>query len=290
MIGSLNRIQAIARNTLTEALRQRALLVTIIFGLVVVCGSFFMTELTFQTKFKFLKDWGYAAIGFAGTVVALLGAALLIPAEIERRTLYTTLSKPVRRFEFVLGKYAGLVYLITLMVLILSCFFAVVMFLTEQTTLRELTHGVPMAQLPKDLQTEVQLIHEQARDLRMVQAGLMLWAKLCVIAVISVFFSTLATSTVFIVCMTLLVVLIGHLQDTAREYWGYGEVGGGLHTGFLALVSWLIPDFNVYSIIDEIIIGNKVTWALTWDTLTYSAVYIAVVLVLSSLLFEGREV
>ncbi|MEM6601983.1 MAG: ABC transporter permease subunit, partial [Verrucomicrobiota bacterium] len=112
--GIALRITTIAKNTLIESLRQRVLLVLLLFGLVLTGASLYFTHFTFIDEFKFLKDIGSAAISVTGLLVAMIGAAQLIPAEIERRTIYTVLSKPVRRFEFLLGKYFGLLALLTI--------------------------------------------------------------------------------------------------------------------------------------------------------------------------------
>jgi ABC-type transport system involved in multi-copper enzyme maturation permease subunit len=283
---SWQRILAISLNTLTEVLRQRVLNVIILFGLVMVVGSFFLTDLTFQEEFKFLKDLGYAAISLTGTLVALMGAAQMIPAEIERRTLYTLLSKPVQRFEFVLGKYLGLLGLITIILGLMSLLFAGVLGLKEQTEL---------ALIPRDVKSEdrqflVEAVLSQSRDPNLLQALVLIWAKLAVITAISLFFSTLATSTIFIVSTTLLVYFVGHLQFVARQIW-LEEMGGPSlwKNLFLALISFLVPDFQAYSLIDEIVAGHPIFWSNTLEVLLYSVVYVLVGLVISSLIFEDKE-
>jgi ABC-type transport system involved in multi-copper enzyme maturation permease subunit len=286
MNASLQRIGTIALNTLTEVLRQRVLNVIFLFGLVMVGGSFFLTDLTFQEEFKFLKDLGYAAISITGTLVALMGAAQLIPAEIERRTLHTLLSKPVRRFEFVVGKYIGLLGLITLMLIIMSLLFAGVLAVKEHLELA----GVRGAAESEDVREYVESVLSQSRDPRLFQALVLIWAKLAVVTAISVFFSTIATSTIFIVCTTLLVYFIGHLQSVARQVWLQDMAGSSLPKNvLLAFIAFLVPDFQSYNLIDEIIAGNVIVWAHSLEILAYSLLYVAVALVVSSLIFEDRE-
>jgi ABC-type transport system involved in multi-copper enzyme maturation permease subunit len=286
MKASLQRIATIALNTLTEVLRQRVLNVIFLFGLVMVGGSFFLTDLTFQEEFKFLKDLGYAAISITGTLVALMGAAQLIPAEIERRTLHTLLSKPVRRFEFVVGKYLGLLGLITLMLAIMSLLFAGVLAVKEHLELA----GVQGAADSEELRLYVESVLSQSRDPRLIQALALIWAKLAVVTAISVFFSTIATSTIFIVCTTLLVYFIGHLQSVARQVWLQDMAGASLPKNvLLALIAFLVPDFQSYNLIDEIIAGNAIAWVNSLEILAYSLLYVAVILVVSSLIFEDRE-
>lgn len=286
MKGSLFRLVTIAQNTLTEALRQRVLNVIFLSGLIMVGGSFFLTNLTFQEEFKFLKDLGYAAISITGTLVALMGAAQLIPAEIERRTLHTLLSKPVHRFEFVLGKYLGLIALITIMLGIMSLMFGAVLYVKEQIVLA----GLQGAAESEQGRQVIASVLAQSRDPQLLQALALIWAKLAVITAISVFFSTIATSTIFIVCTTLVVYFIGHLQSVARQVWLQDMHGASLlKNSFLAMVAFLIPDFQTYNLIDEIIAGNNIHWGNTLEILTYSLIYVGVVLVTASLIFEDRE-
>lgn len=280
LLSSIRRINAIARNTLTEALRQRTLHVLFIFGIILVGGSNFFSQFAFSEQFKFLKDIGYAAISWTGLLVALLAAAQLIPAEIERRTIYVVMSKPVQPLEFILGKYLGIVSLITIMVLAMSAVFAVVLYWKEMDILRTAASPETIAR-----------IHAEAQDPRLIQAIFLVWGKLCVVAAISVLFSTMGTSTIFVVAMTLLVYFIGHLQSTAREIWM--SQSGGIawwQKTFLASVAWFAPDLNTFNIIDEIIAGHAVLWAQTGEILAYSSVYILVLLIVSTLIFEAREI
>lgn len=283
------RIVAIAKNTLTESLRQRVLLVLLLFGVVLTGASLYFTHFTFIDEFKFLKDIGSAAISVTGLLVAMIGAAQLIPAEIERRTIYTVLSKPVRRFEFLIGKYFGLLSLLTIMLVIMSVMFAGVLFIKETIEVQEV-----MIQAPNGVPSEGQLemiakIKEQSRDTGMLQALLLIWMKLALVAAIAVTLSTLATSTVFIVFSTLVVYFIGHLQATARQVWLEQGTGNLFEKGVLAIVSLLVPDFQSYSIIDEILAGNTVSWSYVLEIAGYSVCYGVVILVIGSLIFKERE-
>jgi hypothetical protein len=125
----------------------------------------------------------------------------------------------------------------------------------------------------------------------MLQAVLLVGVKLAVVAAMAVFFSTIATSTTFVIAMTLLVYLIGHLQSVAREQWmESGEATRWVVKSFLVLVSLLIPDFNLYNLIDEIVAGNVVHWKSTLEVAGYSMVYIFILLGAATLTFEGRDI
>lgn len=289
MNRSLNAIGAIARITLTEALRQKTLNVVLLFSLVLLGGSDFFTQFSFQEEFKFLKDLAYAVISISGLLVALMGAAQLIPAEIERRTLYTTLSKPVHRFEFVLGKYLGLLLLLTLIVAIMSAVFAGVLFWKESRIVGDMLAGA--GGTPNEAQQQlIDSVTAQSRDPGMIQAIVLVWCKLAVIAAISVFFSTIATSTIFIVSTTLMIYFTGHLQAVARQLWLHEQtVPEFSKKALLAVIAWIIPDFQTYNLIDEIIAGNRILWSDSASVVLYSLLYVVVVMVVAGLVFEERE-
>ncbi len=280
MKESGRRIWAVAANTFLEAVRQKVFAVLLIFGLVLLGGANYFAEFSFQEQFKFLKDLGYAAISLIGLLVGLLGAAQLIPAEIERRTILTALCRPLRRWEFVVGKYLGLVSLLGVMLGLMGAVFWAVLRWKEAQLIGAEGGGAGI----------VESIQAESRDPRLWQAFVLIAAKLFVVSAVAVFFSTLATSTTFVVAMTLMIYLIGHLQSVAREQWlESGEAVGWALKLFLAAVALFVPDFNLYSLIDEIVAGNEVHWRATLQVTGYSAVYVGVLLAAAAWLFEGRD-
>jgi len=281
MTGCIRRILAVAGNTFLEAVRQKVFAVLLLFGLVLVGGSNYFTEFSFQEQFKFLKDLGYASMGLTGLLIGLLGAAQLFPGEIERRTILTALCRPLRRWEFIWGKYLGLLFLLFLMMGIMAAAVWAVLHWKEAQLIAAEGRDPAVADL----------IRAEARDPRMVQAVLLVGVKLAVVAALAVFFSTIATSTTFVVAMTLMVYLIGHLQSVAREQWlESGVATRWLVKCFLVLVSLLIPDFNLYNLIDEIVAGNAVHWNSTLEVTGYSVVYVFILLGAATLAFEGRDI
>ncbi|MGF1678878.1 MAG: ABC transporter permease [Candidatus Methylacidiphilales bacterium] len=290
MNASILRIQTLAHNTLLESLRQKVLLVLILFGLVLTGASFYFTDFTFTEEFKFLKDIGSAAIDITGILVAMIGAAQMIPAEIEKRTIYTVLSKPVRRVEFLLGKYFGLLALLTLMLAIMSVLFFGVLWIKHFIEIQEIvSQNAGNIEASEYVRKMIAEVRAQVFDDGLLQALLLTWMKLALVAALAVFFSTLASSTEFIVFSTLVVYFIGHLQATARQAWIGMESGSWWEKLLLFLVSWLIPDFQSYSIIDELLAGNAVTWMYVGEITLYSFFYTVVVLVLGAMVFQERE-
>jgi len=307
MISSLNRIIVIGRNTLTEAVRQKVLNVLLIFSLVLVGSSVTVSQLAtpgldsaglFDAQIKFVKDFGCGAIGLFGFFIALLSTAQLIPQELHNRTIYTILAKPVRRSEFLLGKFFGIVLLVALCVALMSLAFAAALYWQELQGLQATEaiysqnpnwHTDPV--LANAYNHDVQQIILQTRDPQLIEAILLIFAKLIMTTAIALLISTFATSSIFTIITTFMIYLIGHLESTAREFWLAGGANASIwQSGLVGFISLLIPDMNSFTIVDEILAGNKVPWSHALNLMGYADVYIVVLLAVSIVIFNYREI
>src|ERR1043166_2633664 len=102
------RVIAIARNAFREAVRDRVLYNLLLFVLLLTAGAIFLGELSDGQEAKIIVDLGLSAILLFGVFIAIFVGVGLVYKEIERRTLYAILSKPIGRGEFLVGKYLGL--------------------------------------------------------------------------------------------------------------------------------------------------------------------------------------
>src|SRR5947209_10092222 len=125
---SFRRIGAIATNTLTELARQKVFYVLLIFALILIGSSVFMARFTFQQEFQILKDISLGAISIFSSLLAIVATARLISQDVEDRTIYTILAKPVPRFEYVLGKLGGVVLLLAISIAMMGVLFAGVLY------------------------------------------------------------------------------------------------------------------------------------------------------------------
>ena len=119
-------VLAIATNTVRDALRNRVLYILVFFSLVMIGTSTALSTLSYVERTRILQDVGFAAIRFFGAAIAIFMGVGLIHREVERRTIYTILSKPVTRAQFMAGKYLGLVATLWLQLAIMMAAFAVV--------------------------------------------------------------------------------------------------------------------------------------------------------------------
>src|SRR3977135_1246139 len=145
---SFRRIFAIATNTLTDLTRQKVFYFVLIFALVLIGSSAFVARFSFQQEFQILKDVSLGAMSIFTSLLALVAPARLIPQDIEDRTVYTILAKPVPRFEYVLGKLAGVLLLLAISMVVMSAMFLVVLYVREQTVIHETARQ--MSSLPHE--------------------------------------------------------------------------------------------------------------------------------------------
>jgi ABC-type Na+ efflux pump permease subunit len=307
MISCLYRIITIGRVTLTEAVRQKVLNVLLIFSVVLVGSSVVVSQLAtpgldssglFDAQIKFVKDFGCGAIGLFGFFIALLSTAQLIPQELHNRTIYTILAKPVRRAEFLLGKFFGIVLLLALCVALMSLAFAATLYWQEMRGLQ--TTEATYDQTPNwranplvvnAYNHDVQQIVQQVRDPQLIEAIILIFAKLLLTTGIALLISTFATSSIFTIVTTFMIYLIGHMESTAREFWlARGAEASIWQSGLVGLISLLIPDMNSFTIVDEILAGNKVPWSHALNLLGYADVYLIVLLGVSVVIFDYREI
>jgi len=307
MISSLYRIVTIGRITLTEAVRQKVLSVLLIFSLVLVGSSVLVSQLAtpgldsaglFDAQIKFVKDFGCGSIGLFGFAIALLSTAQLIPQELHNRTIYTILAKPVRRSEFLLGKFFGIVLLLALCVALMSLAFAATLYWQEMRGLQatEATYAQAPNWKANPLAVnaynhDVQQIVQQVRDPQIIEAILLIFAKLIMTISIALLISTFATSSIFTIVTTFMIYLIGHMEGTARDFWlASGASSSIWQSSLVGFISLLIPDMNSFTIVDEILAGNKVPWAHALNLLGYADVYVIVLLAVSVVIFDYREI
>jgi len=312
MIDSLYRIIVISRNTLTEAVRQRVLSVLLIFGLILVGSSVFVSTIAtpgldaaglFDEQIKFVKDFGCGAMGLIGFAIALLSTAQLIPQELHNRTIYSILAKPVRRAEFLFGKFFGVVLLLALCVALMSLAFAAALYWQEHQGIRFVRdlHEQQMSGghyteeqarfLNQQYNSDVERIVSKVRDPQLIEAILLIFAKLVMTSAIGLLLSTFATSSIFTIVTTFMIYLIGHMESVARAIWlGHGADISIWQSGLVGLISMIIPDMNSFTIIDEILSDNHVPWMHTFNLLGYAGIYVIVLLALSEVVFRFREI
>jgi ABC-type Na+ efflux pump permease subunit len=285
---SLARIFAITANTLTDLTRQKVFYVLLLFALVLIGSSVFLARFSFQQEFQILKDVSLGAMSIFSSLLAIVATARLIPQDIEDRTVYTILAKPVPRFEYLLGKLFGVVLLLAISVVLMSALFTAVLCLREQTVLNETARQ--MSSAPRE-QLEDALNQIRASGLKidifLAIAGIFL--KAAVLVALTLFVSTFATTNIFTVFVMIAVYFIGHLEATAREYWLTQPDAGWLVKTFLAIVALIFPDLQSFNLSDEVVAGAAIPLALFAKTAVLGIFYVVIYTLAATFVFYGKE-
>src|SRR6201984_1335017 len=215
---SFSRIYAITTNTITELTRLKVFYVLLVFALVLIGSSIFMAQFSFQQEFQILKDISLGAISIFTSLLAVVATARLLPQDLEDRTVYTILAKPVPRFEYVLGKIAGVLLLLAISTLVMSAAFLLVLYLREQAAIHA-TLGQMPGPPSEQIADALRAIRSSALNFDIFPGIIIIYLKACLLAALTLFVSTFATTNIFTIVVMVFIYFIGHLQGTARESW-----------------------------------------------------------------------
>ena len=279
---------AIARNTFTELVRQKVFYFLMIFALLVIGNSAFMAKFSFQEQFQMLKDISLGAMSVFGSIIAILATANFLPKDMEDRTIYTILAKPVPRFSYLLGKLCGIFTLLAVSILLMSAVFLAVLWIREATVLAE-TRAQLQGASAEEIAAAVKEVTNATFHINLIPGIAVIFLKSALLASLTLFLSTFATSSIFTILMATALYFIGHLQSTAREYWLAGVDVQWWSRLLAALVSLLFPDLQAFNLTDDIIAGAAVPMAVFAGTIGLGLLYISVYFSLAALVFSDRE-
>ena len=285
---SFRRIAAITGNTLTELTRLKVFYVLLLFALVLIGNSIFMAQFTFQQEFQVLKDIGLGAMSLFTSLLAIVATARLLPQDVEDRTVYTILAKPVTRFEYLVGKLAGVLLLLAISLFVMGALFFLVLSFREHTVLRETAQQMSAAP-PEQLADALRAVRTSAFNPNLFSGIAVIYLKGCLLVSLTLFVSTFATSTIFTIIVMVFVYFIGHLQAIAREYWLQTNGAGWITRIFLAFVALLFPDLQTFNLVDDVVAGTAIPLALFAKTATLGLFYTGFYLLLAWSVFYRKE-
>ncbi|CAN5649798.1 hypothetical protein BH18VER1_BH18VER1_20570 [soil metagenome] len=287
-VFSPRRIAALMANTLTELTRLKVFYVLLLFALLLIGSSAMMARLTFHQEFQVLKDVSLGAMSIFTSLLAIIATARMLPQDLEERTIYTILAKPVQRFEYLAGRLAGVSLLLLISIAVMSLLFCAVLFVREQHALNQISAQMTGAP-PDQLQAGLQEVRNATFNADLLPGIGIIYLKACLLASLTLFISTFATTNIFTVVVAVFVYFIGHLQATAREFWLQEHAGTWLTRGFLAFVALVFPDLQLFDFADDVVTGATVPLALFAKAAGFGCFYIVLYLLLATAVFHGRE-
>lgn len=285
---SFGRVTAICANTLTELTRMRVFYVLLLFALVLIGGSVFLARFSFQQEFQILKDISLGTMSIFSSLLAIVATARLIPQDLEERTIYSILAKPVPRFEYILGRLGGMLLLLGITIAAMTALFVVILYGREQTVLHETARELSAA-APEQLASALQSVRASAFSPNLISGIALIFLKASLLAALTLFVSTFATTHIFTIVVMVFVYFIGHLQGIAREYWLHQHGAGWATHLFLAAVALLFPDLQAFNLVDDVVVGAAIPMTLVLKTAGLGIFYTVVYTALAMVAFSGKE-
>jgi len=249
-------IVAIALNTFREAIRDRVLYLLLVFALILIGISRLLSMLTVGNEEKIIKDTGLAAISLFGVLTAAFVGVNLVFKEIERRTVYTLLANPVRRWQFLGGKFVGLAAVLAMNVALMSTLlFAVLLWRGEP----------PWSLIP---------------------AIALIYVELLLITAFALLFSSL-TNPILAAVWTFATYVMGHLTWSLKLLRDRMPDGPG--QWLCDVLYWILPNLERLNIKQEVVHGLALPDGFYSLAAAYGLAYTVVVLALACLVFERKD-
>ena len=256
----MTRVRLVAWHVFKESVRDRVLFAIAGFALLLVAVSILVGQITAGQDIKIVKDIGLAALELAGVLMSVFTGVGLVSREIERRSIYSLLAKPVHRWEFVVGKYVGLVGTIVVNLALMA---AVLLLL-----LGWLEGAMP--------------------DLGLLKAVALILAELALLTAVALFFSTFSSSGILSAGLTLGVFVVGVFSQDLRGF--SGIVNAPMLEAAVRGIGAIVPAFSAFDIKADVVNGRPpVSWAYVGMTVAYAGFYASALVAGAIAVFARRE-
>jgi ABC-type transport system involved in multi-copper enzyme maturation permease subunit len=263
-------VGSIAINVFRESVRDKVLYNLVFFAVLLIAASYVLGQLTAGQDIKIIKDLGLAAMSAFGLFIAVFIGIGLVSKEVQRRSIYSLLSKPIRRQEFIIGKYLGLVLTLLVNLAIMTvAFYAVLAYMAWSAG----GWFLPTWEGP-------------AMDPGLLKAIAMIFLQLMIVTAIALVFSTFS-SPMLAAALTFGLYVVGHFNADLKNF---SNVVDSKPLIYLAkAMYYLLPNLAVFDIKADVVHAQPVpTGLLLWNA-SYAVVYIAALLVAGMLIFLRRD-
>jgi ABC-type transport system involved in multi-copper enzyme maturation permease subunit len=286
---SFRRFAAIAGNTFRDLVRQKVFYFMVVFALILIGSSLVMAPLSFRGQLNTVMDVALGAMSLFTMLLAVLATAILLPRDLEERTLYTILAKPVSRFEYLLGKLAGVALMLFVATVAMTAAFCVVLLYWQG---REIINIETYVERDKVDYAIAQLKAGTFTPTLFGGIGVILLRAL-VCAALTLMISAFSTSWLFTVVVAFMGIIIGHLVPVARTVWLDQSILGAeppWYFGvFLRGITVFLPDMQLFNIVDDIAVGTVVPGSVFLSVLGLGAGYLAIYVLVAWLFFAWKE-
>ncbi|MEI6914560.1 MAG: ABC transporter permease subunit [Armatimonadota bacterium] len=278
---------AIARSTFGEAMRRKILNVFLILALGSVIISLTFPFLNFRQQVDILKSFGLGMIQFWGIFIAIIMGISLIPTDIDQRTIYTILSKPVKRYEYIVGRFLGAGFTLAVNIFIMAIAFILVFALKTNTgdgsSIEALGNG--------KIVDFFKLWHWSSEIPSLFSGAGMVFMKLLLLSSVAIFFSVFVSVTVNFF-LSSAVFIVGSLSSVT-ESMAKSENTATLLKPLYTVFHLIVPNFGNYDIQNPLIhpdVPQSDIGAYMVKAVLYGVAYTIILIVLGVLTFERKEV
>ena len=288
---SPQRVWTLAYSTMTQLMRMKILPFLLVFCVLVAAMGFGFSVINPEQQLSQFKTMSLGVLQVFSIVFGIVSTALLLPKDLEDRTLYTILSKPVPRFDYILGKLLGVLMLIASGLVIIDALLSLILWM-QQSVLFDSA----VAQLHTEKQDTPEVV-AQMREI-VAKQGLTwnlhwaVWAiflKAAVVTTVALLLSCIASSTLFTIVITFCITIIGHGHAMIREFVFQPNLGSTATRIATFVLAAICPDLAQFDVVDSVANGEIVPWAAVYEMTGIAALYMTVYLFVTHLVFVEKE-
>lgn len=256
----MRNVWTVATNTFREAVRDRVLYNLVFFALLMMGAAILVGQISIAIEQSVIVSLGLTAISVIGIFIAVFIGVGLVSKEMDKRTLYALLAKPVQRWEFLLGKYVGLVMTLA----VNTAAMAVGLYLALWTVKHPLVKS----------------------DWYVLVAVYLILLKLALIVALAMLFSCFTTPFLAIL-FTVGLYIAGVFAEDLRTVQAVNLTPATMKS--IRGLSYLIPNFENFNVMGTVVHGGAVAGSLVWQCTAYAFLYAAIVLVVAAQVFSRRN-
>jgi Cu-processing system permease protein len=267
----MNRsIGIIALNVFRESVRDKVLYNLVFFAIVLMGASYLIGQITAGQDVKIIKDLGLAATSIFGLFIAVFIGIGLVSKEVEKRSIYSLLAKPIERHHLVIGKYLGLVLTLAVNLAIMA--------LAMYGVLAYMAWAAPaLASAGWE---------RPALDPAMLKAFLLTFCELSIVTAIAVFFSTFSTP-ILSAAFTFGLFVAGRFSTDLRNF--NQVIESPVANALTAALYWILPNLSPFDVRSQVVHGQPVTMTYIALSAGYAVLYIAALILAATAVFSRRD-
>lgn len=266
----MRSIRLIAVAVFRESVRDRVPYAMVVFAILLMAASYLIGQMTAGQDMKIIKDLGLAALTIFGLFIAVFIGIGLVSKEVEKKSVFGLLSKPISRTQFILGKYAGLVMTLAVNLGVMTIAYYAVLYYIYLNSSGGVRASWPAPALDPHL---------------LIAIGLIL-AELMLVTAIAVFFSTFS-SPLLATLLTIGLWVAGHFNADLRNF--ETVVDSAPAVAVARALYYLLPNLAPFDVKSEVVYGIAVSMRHVAYTLSYAVVYIAALLTAAVAVFRRRD-